>query len=51
MGFFNWKDTVRRILLDLQGEIVRVEAERDLATAKALRIVFDVVKRSLLPGE
>jgi hypothetical protein len=51
MGLFSWKDTVRRILLDLQSEIVRVEAERDLVTAKALRIVFNVVKRSLLPGE
>lgn len=48
-GFPNFKDTVRKILVELQGEIARVEAERDLATAKALRILFDVVRRTLLP--
>jgi hypothetical protein len=51
LGFLNFKDTVRKILVELHGEITRVEAERDLATAKALKIVFNVVKRTLLPGE
>lgn len=49
MGLFNWKDTVRRILSELHAEIVKVEAERDLASAKVLRIVFSVVRRTLLP--
>jgi hypothetical protein len=49
MGLFNWKDTVRRILSELHAEIVKVEAERDLASAKVLRIVFGVVQRTLLP--
>ena len=49
MGLFNWKDTVRRILGELHAEIVRVEAERDLVSAKVLKIVFNVVKRTLLP--
>jgi len=51
LGFLNFKETVRNILRELHSEIVKVEAERDLVTAKALRIVFSVVKRSLLPGE
>jgi hypothetical protein len=50
-GLPSFKDTVRRILLELHAEIAMVEAERDLASAKVLRIVFNVVKRSLLPGE
>lgn len=32
-------------------EIQKVEVERDLVTAKALRIVFNVVQRTLLPNE
>lgn len=50
-GLPNFKATVRQILFELHTEIVRVEAERDLVTAKVLKIVFGVVKRSLLPGE
>jgi hypothetical protein len=42
------KTYVRTILIELQKEIERVEAERDLMTAKTLRIVFDVVKRTML---
>lgn len=42
------KTHVRTILIELQKEIERVEAERDLATAKVLRIIFDVVKRTML---
>jgi hypothetical protein len=50
LGFLNFKDTVRNILRELHGEIIKVEAERDLATAKVLKIVFGVVQRTLLPG-
>ena len=42
------KTHVRNILIELQKEIERGEAERDLMTAKTLRIVFDVVKRTML---
>jgi hypothetical protein len=42
------KTQVRTILIELQKEIERVEREGDLATAKALRIVFDVVRRTML---
>lgn len=49
MGLFNWKGTVRLILSELHVEITKVEAERDLVTAKVLRIVFSVVRRTLLP--
>lgn len=48
-GFLSFKDTVRNILRELHGEITKVEAERDLVTAKVLRIVFSVVQRTLLP--
>ena len=51
LGFLSFKETVRNLLRELHGEIVRVEAERDLVSAKVLKIVFGVVKRSLLPGE
>jgi hypothetical protein len=47
--FLDFKGTVRRILVELQGEIVKLEAERDLASAKVLKIVFRVVQRTLLP--
>ncbi len=49
MGLFNWKDTVRSILGELNMEIGRAEVERDLATVKVLRIVFNIVQRALLP--
>jgi hypothetical protein len=42
------KTQVRSILIELQKEIERVEREQDFATSKALRIIFDVVKRTLL---
>jgi hypothetical protein len=48
-GFPSFKATVQNILRELHGEIVRVEAERDLVTAKTLRVIFSVVKRTLLP--
>ena len=53
MGLFDgaFKGTVRRILVELHAEIVKVETERDLATAKVLRIVFSVVQRVLLPND
>jgi len=42
------KTQVRAILIELQKEIERVESERDLVTAKVLRIIFDVVRRTML---
>lgn len=46
---FGFKGTVRVILTELQAEIIKVETERDLVTAKVLRIIFGVVRRTLLP--
>jgi len=51
LGFLNFKETVRNILNELHHEIIKVEAERDLVTAKVLRIVFSVVRRTLLPND
>lgn len=51
MGLFNWKNTVRQIVVDLDHEARRAEAEggeRDMAVAKTLRIVIRVLHQRLL---
>jgi len=48
MGLFNWKNTVRMIINDLEHEARKAEAERDLAVAKVLRIMMRIVHQRLL---
>lgn len=43
MGLFNWKNTVREVVGDLEQEARRAEAENDVSTAKILRIVARIV--------
>jgi hypothetical protein len=48
MGLFNWKGTVHQILVDLDQEARKADAERDLAVAKTLRIVIRILQQRLL---
>jgi hypothetical protein len=43
MGLFNWKNTVREVVGDLENEARKADLEGDQAVSKMLRIVARIV--------